>query len=350
MPSADAMGRVAAQVDPEGPRRALAHVYERLKRGKALPALPGGLMVAVLDGHESHATRKRCCEGCLQRQVETRSGSCTEYYHRHVSLQLVGDGSIRMMLDAEPLHPGEGEVDAAIRLLDRVLAHYPRAFDVVLGDALYAQARFFRHVRGRGKHAMAVLKQENRDLYRDAAGLWAEESPRVQSTSRGERRCWDLEGLTSWPQYGEPVRVVRCEETTARRRQLDRQTAEETTQWVWVMTMPSSMAPTSVAVRLGHERWSVENQGFNELVNEWHGDHVYKHEPTAILVFGLLTIRWRPVHGLVLPQPQARASASAQHAGGGPAHPSRVVPACGPSPGRHGRVGRLPGPVSPPSA
>ena len=85
----------------------------------------------------------------------------------------------------------------------------------------------------------------------------------------------------------------------------------------------------------------------NELLNEWHADNVYKHEPTAILVSGLLPLRWHPAHGLLPPQPQAGASASAQHAGGCPAHPSRVVPACGPSSGRHGRVGRLPGPLSP---
>ena len=36
------------------------------------------------------------------------------------------------------------EVAAAIRLLERVCKAYPRAFDVVLGDALYARADFFR--------------------------------------------------------------------------------------------------------------------------------------------------------------------------------------------------------------
>ncbi|MFH1110790.1 MAG: hypothetical protein V1790_16575 [Planctomycetota bacterium] len=33
---------------------------------------------------------------------------------------------------------------------------------------------------------------------------------------------------------------------------------------------------------MGHGRWTIENQEFNELVNQWHADHVYKHEPRAI--------------------------------------------------------------------
>ena len=39
-----------------------------------------------------------------------------------------------------------------------------------------------------------------------------------------------------------------------------------------------------------HARWSVENEGFNELVNRWHADHVYKHHPVAMLVFMLVAI------------------------------------------------------------
>jgi len=35
-------------------------------------------------------------------------------------------------------------------------------------------------------------------------------------------------------------------------------------------------------------RWDIENQGFNELVNQGHVDHVYRHDPTALLVFWLL--------------------------------------------------------------
>ncbi len=39
---------------------------------------------------------------------------------------------------------------------------------------------------------------------------------------------------------------------------------------------------------MGHQRWDIEKHGFNELVNEWGADHVYKHEPGAIEAFLLV--------------------------------------------------------------
>lgn len=41
-------------------------------------------------------------------------------------------------------------------------------------------------------------------------------------------------------------------------------------------------------VNFGHRRWSIENEGFNEVVNVWHCDHVYHHEPQAMEVMLLL--------------------------------------------------------------
>ena len=45
---------------------------------------------------------------------------------------------LRVLLDCEPMLPDEDEVACGMRLLTRVLAAYPRAFDLVLADALYA--------------------------------------------------------------------------------------------------------------------------------------------------------------------------------------------------------------------
>jgi IS4 transposase len=56
-----------------------------------------------------------------------------------------------------------------------------------------------------------------------------------------------------------------------------------------VTTLPKAQASTHAILHLGHRRWGIENEGFNELVNQYHADHVYRHEPTAMLVFWLLT-------------------------------------------------------------
>ena len=120
LPSADTLGRVATQVEVTGLREVHRQVYTRLKREKALPPPAQGLIAGVVDGHESHATFRRHCTGCLTRTIHTAAGDRTQYYHRHVTFQLVG-AEWTLVLDAEPQRPGEDEVAAALRLLERVL-------------------------------------------------------------------------------------------------------------------------------------------------------------------------------------------------------------------------------------
>ncbi len=193
-------------------------------------------------------------------------------------------------MDAEPQRPGEDEIAAALRLLERVLALYPRAFDLVLADGLYADPRVFNFVYAHGKDVLAVLKDNHPALLEDARSLFETIAP---VTGRyGTRTCqwWDLVGFTTWPQVAAPIRVVRSLETWSVRRQLDGQVEQQHSEWFWVTTLAPTRAPTAAVVPLGHARWTIENEGFNELVTRWHADHVYRHEPTALLVFTLLVM------------------------------------------------------------
>lgn len=312
--SVDTIARVQAVVDCQQIRGGLHHVYERLKRNKALP-LNLGRDVAVLDGHESHASYRRHCAGCLQRKVETKQGVRVQYYHRNVTLMLLpgalpGRAPLRLLLDAEPQLPGEDELAAALRLLTRVLVAYPRAFDVVLADALYAQAPFFNFLLGRGKHALVVLKDERRNLYQDVQGLFRVVPPQ-KGRHRG-RQClwWDFPDLRSWPQVKAPLRVIRSLETYGVCSQLTRTWVQQTSEWIWVTTLPPAQLCTERAVSLGHQRWDIENQGFNELVNDWHADHVYKHHPDAIEAFLLIAfLAYNTFHAFIRLnlKPQVRA-------------------------------------------
>ena len=283
MSSVDTLGRVYAGLRVEGLRKGLHHVYTRLKRNKALPGIRGW-DVAVLDGHESHASYRRHCSGCLRRTVHLESGDRVQFYHRQVTLMLVSE-KLHLLLDLEPQRAGEDEVATALRLLGRVLAAYPRAFQILLADSLYAQAPFLNFLLARGKHALVVLKDERRDLYQDAQGLFRLTPP--QSGRYRSRDClwWDVHDLTSWPQVTVPLRVVRSQETSSVRRQDSGARETQRSEWIWVTTLPAAIVPTASVVYWGHARWDIENQGFNELVNGWYADHVYKHEPHAIEAF-----------------------------------------------------------------
>jgi hypothetical protein len=287
LPSPDTIGRVAGLLELDDVRALGRQVYTRLQRGKALNPPAHGWRTAVLDGHEVHATYKRHCPGCLERTIHGKHGDRIQYYHRVVSISLVTQ-DLRVLLDAEPVPAGEDEIATALRLLDRVVQAYPRAFDLVQGDGLYTDPRFFQWAVTHGKYALSVLKDERRDLLQEAQQLFASMPPVIVQEGNVRRECWDLEGFRTWPQAGVPVRVVRSRETRSIRRQLDHQVQEEVSQWYWATTLPRRQAPTGAVVHLGHGRWDIENQGFNELVNRWHADHVYRHDPTALLVFWLL--------------------------------------------------------------
>ena len=70
--SADTLGRVPAGLYADQLRQNIFLVYQQLKRNKALPDHQG-IGLAVLDGHESHASYRRHCAGCLQRTLSNRT-------------------------------------------------------------------------------------------------------------------------------------------------------------------------------------------------------------------------------------------------------------------------------------
>jgi hypothetical protein len=268
-----------------------------LFRRKAIHTLlPGlSLRVAAVDAHELFATEHRCCAACRVRLVWKGKGEqrrqVTEYYHTVVVLELVGVEP-RVVVDCEPIAPGEGEVAAATRLMNRALDLYSQLFDVVVADAAYAGSPFFKNLCQHGKEVIAVLKDERRELFADIAPMERRTPPLEWEEADGKRhiKLWDFEHLQTWEAIGRPVRVVHVEEDSTRRVRRGWEWKEEAEHhtWYWVTTLSGAQASGRLVRRLGHSRWDLENV-LNELVNLWGMDHRFKHEPNAILTF-LLTL------------------------------------------------------------
>jgi len=289
MPSADSIGRIVDRMDPSGIRSVIGRIYDRLRRNKALKPPRHGLVALILDGHESHSTYRRHCDGCLERRKKFGKDERIEYYHRNVTAQLVFE-EFRFLLDAETQLPGEGELACGLRLLDRVLQSYPRAFHVVVMDALYAKDAIFRKVVLHNKDFIVVLKNNRRSLFRIACSVVAERAPTISfETTNKAIDCWDV-SATWYPI--ERIRFVATRETKSPvRRQLDGEhAAQPPSSWFWLTTLPPDRVSAEHVVEIAHSRWSIENEGFNELVNHWHADHIYKHSANAILNFWLMSM------------------------------------------------------------
>ncbi len=233
-------------------------------------------------------SRKRCCDQCCQRRIKVGDRELTEYYHRGVVAHLIGV-ELPIVLDVEMIRPGEAEIVAARRLFERVLARYGRFFDAVVGDAIYFEQTLHELCRARGKHLLAVLKENNPALLADARALMGGDPRLIREDEQRLVRYWDEEDLRSGS-VSAGVRVVRAEETTRICERVARQWVrrDETVNWFWATSIPSQVMPARQIAQAGHGRWSIENRIFNTLSMHWGLDHCFRHDPAAILNFILI--------------------------------------------------------------
>lgn len=281
----------------EGLERILTDANRTLKRNKVFDAdRVQGRIVAALDGIEVLSSYSRHCDCCLERRVTVGKGGVKseqlQYYHRAVGCQIV-NGPVKTFLALEWLRPGEGEDSAALRLLSNLPERYgSRFFDILLLDALYAQAPVFKLAAELGWDLVVSLKQNHRELYQSAVRLFAQRSADCQLTEqRGGKnyqiQIWDTEGLPFSAGYPEPVRVVRSEESLTRNHYRRGALMPETTEheWLWITTLERQAFPATLVRKLGHDRWKQENNGWNDLTQNWafkHGFlHACRHRPSA---------------------------------------------------------------------
>ena len=273
----------------DGLERMLIDVNRTLRRNKAFDAgRVQGRIVAALDGIETISSYSRCCDSCLERRVWVRKGGVKteqlQYYHRAVGCQIVSS-PVKSFVALEWLRPGEGEDTAALRLLGKLPGLYgSRFFDILLLDALYTQAPVLKLAREIGWDVVISLKRNHPDLYQSAVRLFAHRPADCTDTERIDGKSyqfqlWDTEGLPFSNDYPEPVRVVRSEETLTQNHYRRRELRPETTdhEWLWVTTLDSQAFPATLVRRLGHDRWKQENNGWNDLTQNWAFKHGFLH-------------------------------------------------------------------------
>lgn len=285
-PSADALGETLSVFELDTIRSPMTAMIKRAWRSKAIRLRRDQSMrVVSLDGHELWKSRARCCDKCKVRNVRLKNGrKIKEYYHQVVVAQYVGTNP-SLPLDLEMVVGKEGEITAARRLLSRVLANHSRLIDVITVDALYLEGPFLKQIVDCGKYFVAVVKQRNRELYKDADALRRKRfNPPKDFTVENKRvRLWDIPHLSTFTTLGSKVRVVWAEEETTANKMIagTLQTETKSSTWIWATNLPQATVPPTVVQKWGHDRWDIENKCFNEMATHWNMDHCFIHDVSA---------------------------------------------------------------------
>ena len=128
-----------------------------------------------------------------------------------VVASLVGFG-FRLVVDLELVEPGENEVAAGERVLRRMIQHLGRRFfQIVVADALYANAPFLHTVQQLGLDLVATLKDNQSDLLAQAKGRM--DRPPDQTFHRDAQThyaIWEEENLW-WDVARESIRVIQVQ-------------------------------------------------------------------------------------------------------------------------------------------
>lgn len=296
-------GYATERMDPQDWRQNQARLAKELKRNKRLASAKiNGLILVSLDANEHFASFSRTCPCCCQRQVEVtspdgRKVKRIQFYHRYVFAHISGPG-INLVLDVEPIRPGEDECAAALRLLGRLRRIYgPRFFDGISADAWYAKGPFLRAIDKLGWLWIVVLKRQDMEIYGEALEL-----------SRGQKSCaafrdeqrdrqvqlWKVTDLRFSDGYTNSQQVtvlISDEQWTERRvRGGQKHVKPQQSRWIWVACQALNAYPAEVTYEGGHRRWNIENKAFNELTQYYHLEHCYHHDPTSMLVQLLILI------------------------------------------------------------
>jgi hypothetical protein len=296
-------GYATERMDPEDWRQNQARVAKELKRNKRLESAKiKGLLFVSIDANEHFASFSRTCPCCCQRQVavtgsDGRKVKVIQFYHRYVFAHLSGP-QVNLVLDIEPLRPGEEECAAALRLLGRLRRIYgPRFFDGISADAWYAKGPFFQVIDKLGWLWIAVLKREDMEIYQEALQLSRGQKPGAAFRDRPRDRqvqLWEVKDLRFSDGYtkNQPVLVVISEERWTQRRVVGGQKCVKLQQsrWIWVACEALGAYLAEVIYEGGHRRWGIENKAFNELTQYYHLEHCYHHDPTSMLVQMLILI------------------------------------------------------------
>src|SRR5437667_5138198 len=300
--SDDTIGYALQRQSPEPVFALSCEIARRLKRNGVLRSdWSRGLVVAAVDGIEICSSFVRCCDACMEREMEHKVNgemrTDMQYYHRIVVVAVVST-PFPIPLGLRFQKNGEGEVGCALALLQDLNHQLGRRFlDVLVGDALYMQAPFVKEVECLGLVWAFTLKENQPDLLREAERL-TQGSPTGVHTELGrETRYWHLPEV-DWPVADRLVRVVKTVRIEQLRRvkvsekeghRIKSKTAvpQESTNFYATNFEIGSVSPLFIH-QFSRSHWRIDTEVFQTITTDCHLKHPAVHQTTALVVLTMI--------------------------------------------------------------
>jgi len=273
----DALAYFSERLNVEVIRAASIGVVRRAKRNKAFDA--SHFIGLAIDGTGAARSERGGCTLCHPRT--SSDGGPAGHLHYFSLISIVGTGLV-LPFDVEPQHPGEGELPASMRLLERAVDQLGRRYaSYVVGDGAYAGAPFLHAANVCGLHVVARLKGNLPTLCAAAQARFAAAPPRLTfRDDKDDVELWDADDFDPWDTLAWPsVRVLRY-----RQHKPDGSIVEA----AWLTDFPISQVSSRALYRMAKSRWQIENGGFNDGKNRYGLERIRHHTANSLVATWLV--------------------------------------------------------------
>jgi len=304
--SEDTMGYALQRQDSASLFALGCEVARRLKRNGVLHSdWARGRLVAAVDGIEICSSFLRCCEACMEREIEHKvDGQIrkdTQYYHRIVAVVLVST-DFPVPLGLRFQRDGEDEVACALALLQELDRQLGRRFlDVLVADALYLQSGFVQKMEDLQLEWVITVKENQPELLAEAQRLTGGPAQMTCSTGQEELQLWHAPEVY-WPVADRSLRVVKTFRiqkkhrvalappgSPKKKKRRKEAVREESTNYYASNLELGSIPPTFIH-QLGRSRWRVDTEAFQTLTTQAHLKQPSVHQTCALVVLTMIRV------------------------------------------------------------
>lgn len=300
--SAEVISNVLDKLQLTGTLQTIERVFWKAERNKAFREQTyGAFRCAAIDGWEPISSFDRCCPDCLEREVEVKKKNgekvvLTQYYHKYVVALLIGplldvvlliepvrNKAARIRAGEKNVDGDEGELTAALRLIDRLHQTYGKFIDVLIFDSLYPNGPVLTRLTNYKYGAFIIMKKENNEPLKEALALWQGQPPcKVvdDPESKEHIEFWDTDEIETLDTYKGKIRAIRAEVTHPK---------EEKRTWcIAIVGERARRVPLTIALKATRGRWHIENTAFHQWIKYWNLSHVFRHTANAIMAVLLI--------------------------------------------------------------